>query len=790
MESAEHEWIASGPEGFLDIDVAADGTSVAIGPSGSLLRWNAENREWTPIGGGWPSLTQISIGSADDLWGLDSEGQAHHSAGAGGATLVASALQCVSAGADGTVWGVAAGGDVLSYDADGGAWQKVPAPAPMRRVSVGSADRIVAVDESGGVHTYQAQDEWASEGGSFSAISTSRDGVTCAVTVDGQVSVDLGNAGGWYALRGSMRAVAVGSPTNIWGLDADGRAIDLTGGRGLFAEHGHVHDPHRVGWDAQDPYDDTKSTHLWIVNQAARLAALDLNPGGRQIYELVKPGQGKVGDPFHDQLCQGLYDADWLDQYRGPKIAGLQPSYAGHFYDPDTGLNWLGSKYNTAVTNNRDYGSVAFEKFSKLDDLGHPRVLPVSDRGPAGYNLGLALHYLTDLTQPMHSSNFTQVSSHPNFMYHGAVETYAMEHQSKTTPPTYESPAAGPHGQACPLRPTDSCGLTACSDLERYCRAAARHSKDLYAEKLIDVAGKSYYGWDQDPAYWTNVVDPLVSPMLRDAILFTAQYLVAWLEVVKRGIDYNDGYDSRWQRTQGYLTNVAAGSDGSVWGVGRQYPVDADNIFRWTGSAWDGIKGRLTSIAVGSKDSVWGVNAQRATGQENVYRWLGAGWRRQPMELTSIAATSDGVVWGVNARQPSTENNIYRWAGTSWAPVVGHLTSIAAAANGQVWGVNTHPERLTTMSNVFRWNGTSWDLVGDKFLTGISVADDGSVWGVDALQFARSNNVFAWDGNSWHERAGFLTQIANGGAAQVWGVNADHIYGNEPLPNIYRWQPS
>jgi hypothetical protein len=33
-------------------------------------------------------------------------------------------------------------------------------------------------------------------------------------------------------------------------------------------------------------------------------------------------------------------------------------------------------------------------------------------------------------------------------------------------------------------------------------------------------------------------------------------------------------------------------------------------------------------------------------------------------------------------------------------------------------------------------------------------------------------------------------QIANGGAAQVWGVNADHIYGNEPLPNIHRWQPS
>ena len=193
----------------------------------------------------------------------------------------------------------------------------------------------------------------------------------------------------------------------------------------------------------------------------------------------------------------------------------------------------------------------------------------------------MALHYLTDLTQPMHSSNFTQASSHPNFMYHGAVESYAMEHQAKTTP-AYESPAAGPHGQACPLRPTDSCGLTACTDLRLYCHAAARSSKDRYATKLIDVAGSRYYGWDQDPAYWTKVVDPLVSPMLRDAILFTAQYLVAWLEVVKRSIDYNDGYDSRWKLTQGYLTHVSVAADGSVWGVGRQYPADGDNIFRWT----------------------------------------------------------------------------------------------------------------------------------------------------------------------------------------------------------------
>src|SRR6185503_3332441 len=50
----------------------------------------------------------------------------------------------------------------------------------------------------------------------------------------------------------------------------------------------------------------------------------------------------------------------------------------------------------------------------------HTRQLPLSGPPAAGcYELGLALHYMTDITQPMHAASFSGVSSplwlHPYF---------------------------------------------------------------------------------------------------------------------------------------------------------------------------------------------------------------------------------------------------------------------------------------------------------------------------------------------------------------------------------------
>src|SRR5437660_10223779 len=96
-------------------------------------------------------------------------------------------------------------------------------------------------------------------------------------------------------------------------------------------------------------------------------------------------------------MCMGIYAADVQAPYNDP-VAG-QATYKSHFYDPDSGENWMHETDPTALTRGRMYFSLARDAYFD-GDMGH-----------AGYLFGLSLHYLTDLSQPMHAGNFTYISS-------------------------------------------------------------------------------------------------------------------------------------------------------------------------------------------------------------------------------------------------------------------------------------------------------------------------------------------------------------------------------------------
>src|SRR5712692_2011330 len=79
-----------------------------------------------------------------------------------------------------------------------------------------------------------------------------------------------------------------------------------------------------------DPFTEKENTHWWMVSHAAALLKEE-GEAGKQIYELVKPGRGKIGDAFHDQLCQGLYDADHNGRYTDALLpCDLLPTWKSH----------------------------------------------------------------------------------------------------------------------------------------------------------------------------------------------------------------------------------------------------------------------------------------------------------------------------------------------------------------------------------------------------------------------------------------------------------------------------
>src|SRR5690606_23883358 len=98
----------------------------------------------------------------------------------------------------------------------------------------------------------------------------------------------------------------------------------------------------------------------------------------------------------------------------------------------------------------------------------------------AAYALGLALHYLGDMTQPMHAANFTWMDS-PKRGYHTDFERYVKHALHRIAPPARYQPLLP---DAAP---------------KAYFHAVARRSKDRYYAALVKPAWLHDYSrrrWD------------------------------------------------------------------------------------------------------------------------------------------------------------------------------------------------------------------------------------------------------------------------------------------------------
>lgn len=115
---------------------------------------------------------------------------------------------------------------------------------------------------------------------------------------------------------------------------------------------------------------------------------------------------------FDQQVKKGLKDADYEAPWRGYMVEfGGTPipflfMYQNHFYDPKTEKNYMRER-SSAVTEGRRCFNLAVHAGMRIFQL--KGTAPDALYQKAAYYLGLSLHFLTDLTQPMHASNFGNV---------------------------------------------------------------------------------------------------------------------------------------------------------------------------------------------------------------------------------------------------------------------------------------------------------------------------------------------------------------------------------------------
>ncbi len=135
---------------------------------------------------------------------------------------------------------------------------------------------------------------------------------------------------------------------------------------------------------------------------------------------------------FQQAAYRGLDDADYKEPWCGTLLLPDRENprkniytWHDHFYHPTRKKNYRGDD-TSAVTEGRRYFNLSVQVAMRILKLGGLHA-PAALHDKAGHYLGLSLHFLTDLTQPMHSVNFTNVFGHDGG-YMGAVNLGDTRH--------------------------------------------------------------------------------------------------------------------------------------------------------------------------------------------------------------------------------------------------------------------------------------------------------------------------------------------------------------------------
>lgn len=158
-------------------------------------------------------------------------------------------------------------------------------------------------------------------------------------------------------------------------------------------------------WSSGSETNEGKSTHLFIVNRAIDIL------GKHTSLPRAARARARLTDPAcRPKWQEGLKDADDRPGYNN------WFTFKSHFYDPSTGTNYLGGTNPVAYNEALSHLATARTKLAQ------------NDISKGCYELGLALHYATDLTQPMHAANFAATDYPLNL--HSHLEDRAVDVQN------------------------------------------------------------------------------------------------------------------------------------------------------------------------------------------------------------------------------------------------------------------------------------------------------------------------------------------------------------------------
>ncbi|EMA6343817.1 phospholipase CerA [Bacillus cytotoxicus] len=241
------------------------------------------------------------------------------------------------------------------------------------------------------------------------------------------------------------------------------------------------------GWSAEARHKEGVNSHLWIVNRAMDIMSRNTT--------IVKQEQLALLNEWRTDLENGIYSADYENPYYD------NSTFTSHFYDPDSGKTYI-SFAKQAKETGAKYFKLAGESYQN------------KDMKQAFFYLGLSLHYLGDVNQPMHAANFTNLSYPQGF--HSKYENFV-----DTIKDNYKVTDGNGYWNWKGRNPEDWIHAAAVVAKQDFPGIVNDNTKDWFVRATIsqEYADK-----------WRAEVTPMTGKRLMDAQRVTAGYIQLWFD--------------------------------------------------------------------------------------------------------------------------------------------------------------------------------------------------------------------------------------------------------------------
>ncbi len=514
-------------------------------------------------------------------------------------TIVPGALQEISVGADGSVWGLNSSQQIFTYSSSG--WTNIP--GTLSQIAVASSTAVWGLNEQGQIyHWDSAHSDWINVPGTLAQIVVAADGDVWGLNAQSNIYHYNAQIGSFVQVPGQLAHLAVGSAGAVYGINSSGAAFWYNPGTGYFQ---------------------------YLANPA---------------FTQIAVGSDGYVVGLNNGIGYGYEAGSWIAGPTDVSIAQVAVGSGGSIYALDASGNiyFYNGQSRALVQIPGTLSSISVGGSGAVWGLNSAQEIFTLQNAPTrGFQALTSVPGSFSQISVGADGSVWGVSGNAGEYFNPATQTFL----AVSVPPALAQISVGAGGNVWAL---DTSGSIYQWD------PSSRSWNNIPGQLNFIQLGADHSVWGINSAglvftynfsnnTWANIPGALQT-------LSVGADGTVWGLNAQQQIYRFDGVGS-WVNVPGALVQISVGNANNVWGVNAEH-----QIYRYDLAAnrWVSVPGTLMQVKVAFDGSVWGVNAAGDLYQWNAgaqsFSFVGSG-------VTDVFVGNAAAVWAFNA----TTGAVFSW---------------------------------------------------------------------------------------------------------------------------------